>query len=119
MKKNPIVIEERLVNPLSLLQTVFKFMYVYKSVKAVEDGSEVFRQNRGRFLILCSKVDDNSIHLVNPRFKNDGGDNYVDIKLHANMCLVVPNKWYYRLSAPKDTLSIALEDIVSLTLGRM
>lgn len=128
MQKNPIIIEERIVNPLSLLQTVFKYMYVYKHVKAIEEGDpSVFRQNRARFMIIASKADDCSVQILNPKFasggvSSDGGESeppYVDIRLHANMCMVLPHKWWYRLPEPNYISTIALEDTVSLTFGRL
>lgn len=125
LQKHPIIIDERIVNPLSLLQTVFKYMYMFKRVKEVEDGDPtVFRQNKARYMIFSSKTDDCSVQLLNPRFASavrESGEEppYVDIRLHANMCMVCPYKWWYRLSKPAHISSIALEDAISLSLGRL
>lgn len=121
MEKNPIIIEERIVNPISLLQTVFKYMYVYKRVKEVEDGDGLkFRQNRARFMILSSKIDDCSVQIQNPNVsvEDTASPPYVDVRLHANMTMILPYKWWYRLPTPQYVSSIALEDVLSLTLGR-
>jgi hypothetical protein len=121
-QKNPIVIDDKIVNPISLLHTVFKYLFVSKHIKNIEDGdANVFRQNKARFLILYSNKDDNSIDIANPRFVKDNTKEppFVEIKLHANMCMILPFKWYVRLRNPTQTTSIALEDIISLTFGKV
>lgn len=121
MQKNPIVIEERLVNPISLLQTVFKYMYIWKTVKAVEDGdSAVFKQNNSRFLIATSNADGSSVQIINPKYNDATNESpYIDIKLHANMSMILPFKWWYRFTTPKNISTIRLDDIISLTFGRI
>lgn len=118
--KNPIIIEDRLVHPLSLLHTVFKYMYITKNVVNSESANTKFIQNKARFFILCSKNDNNSVDIVNPNFITNTTSEppFVEVKLHANMCMILPNKWYYRLQVPVNFSSIALHDFVSLTFGK-
>lgn len=120
MKKQPIVIDERIVNPMSLLQTVFKYMYVYKRLKTVEDETQgKYKQNKARFLVLFSNSGTNSIEIANPKFKarESVEPPFIEIKLHANMCMVVPYKWLYRINTPRGVSSIALDDMLSLSMS--
>lgn len=120
MKKQPIVLDERIVNPMSLLQTVFKYMYVYKRLKAVEDDTQSkYTQNKARFLVLFSNNGTNSIEIANPCFKQRDSVEppFIEIMLHANMCMIVPHKWLYRVNTPRGVSSIALDDVLSLVMS--
>ena len=118
MQKNPIIIDERIVNPMHLLHANFKYLYIYKKIKTFEENN-IYKQNTSRFFIICSKVDDNIVDIVHPKFWNGDEPHFIEIRLHANMCMVLPYKWWYRFRDGKEILSISLEDTLSLTLGRL
>jgi len=121
LQKHPIILDEKIVNPMSLLQAVFKYLYIYKRVKTSEDGDpNIFRKNTSRFLIIYSNKDNSSIEIVNPSYVKNLKEipPFIDVKLHANMCMILPFKWYYRLPSPSNIGTIALEDLISLLFGR-
>lgn len=123
MSRNPLIIEEQIVNPMSLLGTVFRYLYVYKRIDTgakKSHNTHVFKQNKARFLILSSKKDNCSIEISNPRMVKNKGDEpfHVELRLHLNMCAILPYNWHYRIKEPESVLSIELEDIVSLTIGK-
>jgi hypothetical protein len=114
LKKNPIVLNERIVNPLNLLQTVFKYSYIFKRIQNINTSSE-FTQNKARYVILSSRSDNCSVHILNPLMTQEA---YVDVKLHNNMVMILPFRWFYRLPNPSQISSIHIEDTISYMFGR-
>jgi hypothetical protein len=121
MQRFPIVIEDRIVNPLSLLQTVFKWQYLYKRVTTMESSSEAYRRNDARYLLLFSNREGASIEIANPKKRASGVEElpFVELLLHENMCAVIPFGWLYRIRDAQGLGSFALYDLTALTVGKL
>ena len=117
LQKNPIVIEERLVNPLNLVQTAFKYLYMFKKIQAQPKHQPDFTKNTSRYLLIMSNRHNSSVEIRNPT--NPINKNIVDVRLHANMCLILPFKWWYRFHDHESIQMVHLDDILSYSIGHL
>lgn len=112
-ERSPIVIEDRIVYPESLLHTLFKYMYVNKKI-TTSISSSVLKPNRyaytiihakGKVMIKISHAND---------FKKKGNDSFlVNVPLDKGQCIVLPHKWAYSISNNGATI-IELSSIRSI-----
>lgn len=112
MEKLPIVLEESIVNPLELLNTLFKYLYVYKTSYVISgeisENPITSKTNYARFILLCSSSDNTKVNLVHPNKKNA-----VQIVLRKNKCLIIPCWWMFNVEGGSATV-YELYDIISL-----
>ena len=130
-EKYPIIINERIVSPESLLSTLFKYMYLFKASDYVA-GSPMPYANVHKFYIIYSPEDDIDINLVSPvfasMFKPFTSHNnmfmrsyqtsmsitnaeYITIKLKQRQVLILPYAWLYQTN--KKHYVITLDDVFS------
>jgi hypothetical protein len=119
-EKSPIVIEESIVNPLDMIKTVFRYLYVKKTVKVL-DKRDVLIQNKSRYVVLSPKQG-SYIQISHPIHSNAiknmalAKQNYspplIDVKLSPNQVIVLPPYWWYKVSS--QVTMIELDDILSI-----
>lgn len=105
-EKSPIIVNERIVDPKQLLQTVFKYLFL----KNKESIAEVKKQNVcfGKYTILQDSKKDNIVNVIHPKNKNKNKK----IKLYQNQCMILPMYWKYQ---PESELKVIhLCDIFSV-----
>lgn len=86
LEKNPIIINETIVNPDELTYTLFKWLYFYKQFQQVQAGEE--KQFYSRYAIVYTEHEKTEIRVQNPLFNEK-----VSISLVQNQCMIIPHKW--------------------------
>jgi len=104
-EKNPIIINEPIMSPIHLTETLFKYLYVKKTQSFRSDPS-TFHQSRCRYALLYPRHADGSIKIVHPRkskFLIDATEEsmkhiqYVEVKLKKRQVIIVPMYWWYQV----------------------
>lgn len=130
-EKYPIVIHERIVDPESLLNTLFKYMFVFKASDYLS-GSDMPYVNVHKYYVIYNPNDDMDVNLISPVFTQMfkpfiphtnmfmrshhtsmvmSNAEYVTIKLKQRQVLILPYAWLYQTN--KKHSVIALDDIYS------
>lgn len=113
-RKYPIVLEEQIVEPSSIANTVFKFMYIYKKPTTLKNNVGV-ATNKAAYLIIFNNTNEKvTISIAHPTSKKTSSESFVDVILYEHMCIILPQKWFYQTS--HDVQGIALHNVVSLFL---
>lgn len=86
-KKQPIVIEDRIVDINIILKNWFNLNIIYSNNLISND----FLINNSKFLLIYSLEDEEII--ISP--PNKTNDNIIAIKLYKNQSLILPFKWHY------------------------
>lgn len=125
LEKNPIVIYDQVIEPAHLLKTLFKYMYVFSSVKNIYDKNYVYK-NSSKYMLLYSKTETIKINIINPKYnkimafkKNKSTKafsemdevKYITIKLKPNQVLILPALWAFH--SYQNVTSISLQDLFS------
>jgi hypothetical protein len=116
-ERQPIVIEERLVDPDELTTTVLKYQYIFKVTRHKPATDTNLRIHRGSYVILYNPEDaKQSVFLLHPRqitgqsrralaadggevLKEEDGDRlkkettFVEMRLGAKQSVIVPSQW--------------------------
>lgn len=109
-EKYPIVISDKIVNVNDLLNTLFKYQYVYKFTKTINENTSL--KNYSKFMIIHNTYDkDISISLSN----NDNENVVVIIPIYN--VLIIPFMWSINSLNDKITC-IELFDFVHYFLYR-
>jgi hypothetical protein len=124
-EKSPIIIEEPIVNPLDMVKTTFKYLYIRKKTKMI-NRFDVLTQNKSRFVILTPKQGGAYIQISHPSNTNaiknmaSAKDSksirppLVDIKLSPNQVIVLPPYWWYKVESSSQIQLIELDDMLSI-----
>lgn len=102
MEKLPILIENSIVNPQQLINTLFKFQYISQKERKQKEGV-----NRDAFLLIHPSEQINVI-LRHPNYQE-----VLNIKLYKHQLLIIPILWYYNIQHNKDVRTIGLESVIS------
>lgn len=132
-ERQPIVISDRIVEPLHLTTTLFKWSYLTKEKHDVHPNVSVVRTCH-KFCILTSPADV-TVNIVNPVYTKqlrpwskatsdglmksalpllDSNVQYVTIKLKKQQCLIMPMHWMYECTSPHTI--ILMDDIMTLII---
>lgn len=115
-EKLPLVIAERVVDINDLLTTLFKYMYISKTIS--DANNTKWLQNRHRYLVVQA-TSNSIIKIVHPhKVINISKEQYIDavaIKLEKYQVLIIPYKWWYRIEGTCKILK--LHDLASLFLN--
>lgn len=107
-EKNPIIINEPIMSPLHLTDTLFKYLYV-KKVQSAECTPHTFIQIRSRYAIIYPRHRDDSIKIVHPkksRYLKKGTEealkhiDYVEVILRKRQVIILPMYWWYQVDNP-------------------
>lgn len=117
--KYPVVIYDRIVDPSSLLKSLFAYSYIQESRKSIPPNIMV--QNKSKFMILYCNQSDVTVNIISPEFKvirtkplgeQDPSLQYVTVSLKKNQVLIMPTYWTIDTSA--QTNAIFLDDVITL-----
>ena len=109
-EKKPIVITDKVVDPMALLNTLFKYTYLYKQFDT-QNSSETMLQNPAQYCIFTPSCEQAQVIIEHPDIKKF--DSNLEIVLERNQVLVLPLKWRYKVK--QGTLNlIYLHTILSL-----
>lgn len=91
-EKQPIIIEDRVVDVKDVVNTLFKYQYVYKSEFLLEPDSKIYT-NTQKFMIVYnpSEQDDAYVTIASPNQSDTIPS--IDMILPANNILILPYKW--------------------------
>lgn len=108
LEKNPIILRESIVDPIDLLKTIFKYMYIYHRVDKLDVDSPKKIDSRYAIIYCIHKA---TIKIYHPKNK----ENYVEMHLSKGQCLILPMFWWYSVdrNAIDDVKTIKLYDISS------
>lgn len=116
-EKNPVIIEEQIVDPLILLNTLFKYLYTFKRVS--QPIPNVFLQNKFKFCIIWPTTTASDVKIMHPRDRKKEKPMILDIKLKRNQCLILPLHWWYKTNGDAVFNRVTLDDMISLILGKL
>ena len=89
-EKKPIVITDKIVDPMSLLNTLFKYTYLYKHFDTQNTDASMLL-NTAQYCIFTPSCDQAAIIIEHPDVKKF--DSNLEIVLERNQVLVLPFKW--------------------------
>jgi len=124
-EKQPIVIQEPLVQPMDLCSSLFNYLYIKKK-HIKKTISNVYMQNRSKYLIIYPRENNLSLNLVHPKqslfLKHMTKESlkyveYVEFKLKKRQCLIIPMYWWYSTNS-ENFGKIELEDVLSFLFGK-
>lgn len=105
-EKSPIIIDESIVDPQTLLTTLFRYLYTYKTLRE-EVRVNQFTQNKCKYIVLYPEDGDAIVQIAHPRRTyqiqraiRKGGEEDVPVvttKLKSHQCLILPVYWWYKI----------------------
>lgn len=132
-ERMPLVITDRIVHPMSLTKTLFKWSYAFKSIVTIQ-GTYKPIQSHHKYTLLCNPLEDMTVNIINPTYRNilkpfdrkimpahmvcskldiqDSNVQYVTIKLKKQQCLLLPIHWIYQTDYTHS--AIILDDPISI-----
>jgi hypothetical protein len=94
-KKQPIVINDKIVDTDLLLDSWFKQNFINE----IKINNNNWNINNYKYLFIYSLDDDNELFITNAKFYNkippSSDEKIVNIKLHNNQSIIIPFKWKY------------------------
>lgn len=131
-EKHPIIITERIVNPLHLTTTLFKWIYAFKQTYVIQEPNVIICSHH-KYCILHNNGSDMMVNIMNPIYKKqfkpytssygmlkstkqlqDSNAQYVTIKLKKQQCMILPMHWIYESDRPHGV--ILLDDVVTIII---
>ena len=109
LEKNPIILRESIVDPIDLLQTVFKYMFIYHRIDEIKNIDTPMRIDSRYAIIYCIHPCD--VKIYHP--KNKQLAKYVEMHLSKGQCLILPMFWWYSAYQIDNIKTIKLYDISS------
>lgn len=103
-EKQPIVIEEGVVDSHALLGTVFKYLAFGKPVIQVATSGVSLQQTQHRYTILtCAQGGEVDIfHPKYTAFIKTSKAQFITIKLAPHQPLILPKHWWFQIKANKN-----------------
>lgn len=116
-EKSPILIEDRLVTPYSVVDTVFKYMYTIKNEWIIDNKLfNPYAQNTHKYMLLYAS-EPIVIHLVHPNLYNKGKpSNVLQLNLQQSQAIIIPMFWYYSIKG--HAFVIELDTIASFIYSK-
>jgi hypothetical protein len=101
----PVVIQESIVEPVSLLRTAFKYQFV--SSRAAKFTGE-YMNARPRYAVMYTTgVSDGQedkraqVDVYSPK-----GDEFVSVLLRSHQCLILPSRWSLKTTAEMQVIEL-------------
>jgi hypothetical protein len=122
-ERYPVVIYDRVVDPVSLTNTLFKYSYTFKNV-IVQKGSQTPSMTLNKYTLIYNIKDDIDINIISPFYKSmftykfannlfsakeniqDSNVEYVTIKLKKQQVLILPTYWLYQTTSIHHVLTM-------------
>jgi hypothetical protein len=133
-EKHPIVIYDSLVNPKDLLNTLFKFQYLFQKEFNIPANTGI--AIKSKFSIIYSSHDKTSVvKLIHPKYNSEFQWNssqhqrlsktdinttniqYIDVQLKRNQVILVPPHWI--IQADVTLHKIDIDDVASYLYFRI
>lgn len=130
-EKYPIIIQERIVHPDRLLNTLFKYMYSFKE-RCMVKGSDLVYMTPHKFSLIYNEHADMDVNIISPVFKSAfapfvtyqkcmprsqtttldrSSVEYITIKLKQKQVIILPYSWLYQTT--KDHSVMFINDLFS------
>jgi hypothetical protein len=109
-EKQPIILTDKLVDPIQLTKSIFKYLYVFKT-QFITKHTERNQQVKFKYLIVCSQSDTTIVTIYHPK----GEETKLDINLYQSQCIIIPMAWKYNVS--HDATCIGMDDTFTI-LGK-
>ena len=106
--KDPIILEEKVVDPSEILQAYFNYLY---SIKFRVQPTNQWSQNKSRYLIVFNAE---TLQIAHPSNKGSPIKNFIDIRLQPKQLMILPSLWLYKV---KGGTLFALYDIPAIVLS--
>jgi hypothetical protein len=106
-EKDPIILEEGVVDASQVLNAYFNYLYTFKYRIAPNNK---WCHNKARYLIIHNAQ---YLQIAHPSNKGNPSPNYVDIRLQPNQLVILPSLWLYKVKGGSLT---ALFDVPSIVL---
>jgi len=98
LEKQPIVISEPIVDPMSLIDSVFKFISFSPKTAAHKTGHKLTQTDSRYTLISCKQ--EGLVDVFHPKFTNVMNTpraEFITFKLAPSQVLILPKKWWYQV----------------------
>ena len=98
-EKSPIVISESIVNVNAFINTVFKFLYIFKNTKTSHQmiASTSWNTNKAKYTIFVCNKNNGIVSISHPKHKSTINPPFIDISLTKNQVLILPAWWRYKI----------------------
>lgn len=107
--KDPIILEEKVVNPEEIIQAYFNYLYSFR-FQLPPLPYPKWCYSKARYLVIHNAE---SLQIAHPSNKGNPAPNFVDIRLTPNQLVILPSMWLYKVKGGSLT---ALYDIPSVLL---
>ena len=119
-EKYPIVVSDRLVKPVALLETLFKYKYLFKKVHP-QKGSQKPYIAISKYTLIYNDKADIEVNIIAPQYRNEfhgfvefqankdinsTNAQYVTIKLKKQQVIILPAFWIYQSILPYHIISL-------------
>jgi hypothetical protein len=102
LEKFPIVIDDRIVDPLSLLTTTFKYQYIWKTEPVKLIGCP-----RAKYTLLYNNTAETQhVDLSHPKHKHVINPPITQVLLHSHQILILPPQWVYKMSTSMQCIEL-------------
>lgn len=111
-EKSPIIIQDRIVTPYSLTDTLFKYLYVSKKEWIFRNKIfNPYQKNGSKYMIIYASSPI-SMQVIHPNEYNQGQPiNILSLNLKKNQVFILPLFWWYSIKG--DAFVIELNSISS------
>jgi hypothetical protein len=92
--KLPILLQDKIVSPLQLMNTVFNYLYIYR--ENVKVKSNIWVRCRAKYTIVYNNGATCLIKLLHPTKKHEE-----QLYIQQNNCIILPSWWYYQCNTDK------------------
>ena len=115
-QKQPIIINDLIINVNALVNTVFAYQYMMKDERFIK-SSDLFTRSVSKYTILTSPFHNATIDIATPDTKDTQNLQYTTIKMAKNKVMILPPKWLSRTQDEKIK-RIILDDPITAVVYR-
>lgn len=116
LEKQPIIINQSIINVSTLLSTVFAYNYMMSDEKFL-DSTGNFVKALSKYTIITSPFWNANIDISDPNNQDPIKKRFITIKLKRHQVMILPPLWFYRTTTER-VKQIRLDDIISLLAYR-
>lgn len=106
-EKQPIVIHEPIVDPMSLVNTVFKYLVFGTKTFNGLKGAALTQTTTRYTVITCPKG--GVVDVFHPKYSNVIATNraqFITFKLSANQIIILPKQWWFQVKGDCKVVSL-------------
>lgn len=118
-EKYPVVIYDQIIDPRQLLDTLFRYSYIFQTDELVKPNTTMI--SKSKFTVVWysgEDLDDLILKVVGPgKDSSDSSDSSdVSIKLKKKQVVILPAYWGFQCSVPINC--IRLDDLLSALISK-